>query len=474
MENLTSNDIVLYVNGQFQGTRGFQELEAHLPTEAGRLVSGIIEKSQGVFLWVSVVVLLLREGLTEGDTISDLQKVLETLPSDLEELYQSFWDTIKPQYVGHASRLFQIHQVSTTTLDVVTFWLADEDNALSEDINVLKDQRRLHIFQIMRRRLNSRTRGLLEISVDGTVDYLHRTVRDWIVPLWNVILSKSPPGFDPHLAMLKALAVEVSNSSYWGEGPASMSFEFWGRVSLCFYHAASTKDLQRNLPLLVQALDRMDADLDTVSKTCVYPNGTSPLYRNTASASMNLSLKHAAPPHWSTSQYTQTEGSFDNTFVGLAAQFAVLPYVREKISRYPALLHHSTSTHSILSCAILGFRYFSRPDIADITDIAAFSDEEIFAVRIELVRLLLGKGALALQPKESQYFPRDMPTREEIRKNAEIYRTICQQGDEIAASEYWNKVGELFDGQMEKERESLVKGQKRPFLSRLFKKKVKK
>ncbi|KAG3196136.1 hypothetical protein PC129_g24743 [Phytophthora cactorum] len=67
-----------------------------------------------------------------------------------------------------------------------------------------------------------------------------------------------------------------------------------------------------------------------------------------------------------------------------------------------------------------------------------------------------------------------MPTREEIRKNAEIYRTICQQGDEIAASEYWNKVGELFDGQMEKERESLVKGQKRPFLSRLFKKKVKK
>ncbi|KAL7974279.1 hypothetical protein HDV63DRAFT_399862 [Trichoderma sp. SZMC 28014] len=78
-----------------------------MPNEANRLMKGIAEKAKAVFLWVSVVVHLLREGLTEGDSLRHLQNMLDALPSDISDLYKSMWKGIKPQYIGHASRLFQ-------------------------------------------------------------------------------------------------------------------------------------------------------------------------------------------------------------------------------------------------------------------------------------------------------------------------------------------------------------------------------
>ncbi|KAL7902976.1 hypothetical protein HDV64DRAFT_237696 [Trichoderma sp. TUCIM 5745] len=36
--------------------------------------------------------------------------MLDALPSDISDLYKSMWKGIKPQYIGHASRLFQFAQ----------------------------------------------------------------------------------------------------------------------------------------------------------------------------------------------------------------------------------------------------------------------------------------------------------------------------------------------------------------------------
>ncbi|KAK4180836.1 hypothetical protein QBC36DRAFT_319183 [Triangularia setosa] len=53
-------------------------------------------------------------------------------------------------------------------------------------------QRRLHVQHIMRRRLASRTRGMLEITNSGRVEYPHRTAKDWIKPhKWPTILATS-------------------------------------------------------------------------------------------------------------------------------------------------------------------------------------------------------------------------------------------------------------------------------------------
>jgi hypothetical protein len=166
MEEFTTNDVQTFVQGELNRTRGYDELTLANPVGANRLMREIVRKAEGVFLWVSVVVRALRKGLTEGDSLKELRSLLRQLPTDLSELYLSIWHRIKPEYRPHSSRLFQIHYCSTMGLDAVTLYLADMDDeeAMSQDIVALTGRARQHITKTLLRRLNSRTRGLLEIS----------------------------------------------------------------------------------------------------------------------------------------------------------------------------------------------------------------------------------------------------------------------------------------------------------------------
>ncbi|KAH6976880.1 hypothetical protein EDB80DRAFT_593930, partial [Ilyonectria destructans] len=329
IEDLTAGDIEKFVKSEFQRTPGFRELRDALPSDASQLIDGIISKAQGVFLWVSVVVQTLRDGLTEGDRLADLQAVLDELPSDLSGLYQNIWSRMKPGYLAHSSQLFQIHRCSTSSLGAVTMWLADEENSLDENINIIRQQRARHILQVMKRRVNSRTGGLLEVSDYGQVDYLHRTVRDWILTIWPEICSKSPAQFDPHLALLKACTADIPDTSFWMDRGASIPDDFWDIVRTSFHHASLVRDYTPNIPFLVKVLDRLDSNLTEVSTSCRLANGTLPLYGHylaPRSSGDNL-------PHWSNTRYfspesTTTEGF--TPFLGLAAEYAVAPYVRQK------------------------------------------------------------------------------------------------------------------------------------------------
>lgn len=444
MEDLTTDDIGIFARGKFEETLAFRQLRDAMPSEAHRLMNGIAEKAGGVFLWVSIVVHLLREGLTEGDSLQDLQNMLDTLPSDISDLYKSIWRGIKPQYIGHASRLFQVHNCSTLPLDVITLWLADEENTLDYDINIVQADLQRHIVQIMTRRLDSRTRGLLEISIDGTVDYLHRTVREWILPIWPDICAKSPPSFDPHLQLLKALTVESSSSSLWAGHGILMPVTFWQRVSMCFHHASHILDTESNVEPLVRALDRLDADLSQVSKMYPLSDGTLPLYRNTAVLGMTMTAADAEPlPHWATTQYTQTDSSLHNTFIGLCAQFGVLPYVREKITHQPDLLKLPAKTHSVLACAVFGPEHFGRPDVIDA--MSRYLTTTSFDTRLALVCLLLEHEVLTLLPEQLALCPRDQATWNEVQQKVEFFNGRANQEQFKMQCEYWDAVSKLFD-----------------------------
>jgi hypothetical protein len=66
-----------FVGVKFEGNRGFLELKTIFPTETARLIRDIVRKSDGVFLWVSLVVKSLLEALTEGDGLVELQETID-------------------------------------------------------------------------------------------------------------------------------------------------------------------------------------------------------------------------------------------------------------------------------------------------------------------------------------------------------------------------------------------------------------
>ncbi|KAK8130640.1 hypothetical protein PG999_003020 [Apiospora kogelbergensis] len=222
MEDLTYDDIHKYVSSNFHQEPEFKTLEIREPVFAGELVENIVKKSSGVFLWVHLVVSSLVNGMTYGDRIVDLQKRLDLLPPDLEELYERLLSSLDPFYLEHAAQLLMIMEASLEPLTTIIMSFADEETV--ETVTSMSwrssslDQLSLR-HEGMVRRLNSRLKGLLEVSrprmnpgsassapAQPMVQYLHRTVKDFVASekaqtLLGPFIRKS---FDPHLSLCVA------------------------------------------------------------------------------------------------------------------------------------------------------------------------------------------------------------------------------------------------------------------------------
>ncbi|KAI1735239.1 hypothetical protein F4680DRAFT_435889 [Xylaria scruposa] len=428
LENLTEDDIRLYVQSNLSSNPGFREYKGALPEQSDDLVETIITKAQGVFLWVSVVVLYILEGLSEGDRWEELYDIINLLPDDLSQLYQRIWSTIKPGYIGQSSRLFQIHRASVGSLGVITLWLADHPDAFQIDAKTIFEQKDL-IFQAMRRRLSSRTRGLLEVSPRGHIGFLHKSVRDWINPIWADIVAKSDPIFDPHLCLVKAQTVCLLGSIMDNGHILRTSAQRydWLQVLDCFYHAANVHVSASNIPILVATLDRLNDKIEKFSHTPSKRNIVPLLYDETVLQSQ-ITSDRPFPP---------------NSLIGLAAQFGILEYVRHKVTVHPQLLRHRhrPPEASILANAILSPRYFDTtiedgvsPDIYQYYRLHNDS-----YVRFLLVKFLLGRGVA----KSSAVIPGNVTRSlcDEARsRRVQMPPIVMPSGEEM---DYWQTVAKL-------------------------------
>jgi len=262
MELLTRGDMVRFTRGNFQSNRAFMELRGTLRAEADELISGIVDKALGVFLWVSVVTRMILGGLTDGDSLPDLRVILDELPEELEALYSSLWGRIAPRYRPDAARTLTIFRTYTLSpqpelaeslpdpfrasgIPFHVFWVADGGAPADKT----------YITHTLKRRLASRTRGLLELTSSGQIDSLHRTVHDWLDTVWPRLEGVVPQEFDPNLGIINGIrSVNMEPASAWC---AAFSFNE-ALAILCFYFASRARPNNwQARSVLVQALDQV-------------------------------------------------------------------------------------------------------------------------------------------------------------------------------------------------------------------------
>jgi hypothetical protein len=150
----------------------------------------------------------LLEGLTDGERLSDLQKRLDSLPSDLETL---FWRILKSVDFERVSQLFQIMEASSMGLDIIKLSFADEDDpdfVFKLPTKPLPYGAVISRTERMTRRLNACSNGLLEpqgnhdqVNPRAIIGYLHRTVKDFIKKgdVWQTLLEATSPPFDTRM-----------------------------------------------------------------------------------------------------------------------------------------------------------------------------------------------------------------------------------------------------------------------------------
>ncbi|KAI1740933.1 hypothetical protein F4680DRAFT_447784 [Xylaria scruposa] len=231
MQDLTRNDILQYIRWRLYEHPRWPSL-ATKASQGNWLVEEIEKRARGVFLWVFLVARLLREGLTNRDSFSDICRRLESFPLELEAFFRQILESVEPFYHRKMSTTLQMAIVADEPLHAMAYDFHDQDYddegyVFHLPISPYTLQEEEDLKERMIWWLNSRTRGLLEINREtGTIDFLHRTVRDFLKTreMLDFIADKAPPQFNLSLFLLKVYTAIIKRSFFLGDGRKRRAF----------------------------------------------------------------------------------------------------------------------------------------------------------------------------------------------------------------------------------------------------------
>ena len=241
MQNLNRRDIETYVLETLVRDSKMMSLGNCVQARETGIVHQVANRAEGVFLWAVLSVRSLLNGLYDGDTFHELQERLDTLPTELQQLYRHMLKDLNPSYREQAAKMFLTVLEARKILRSELIGVLQLKYACEETANsaipvpqvALSTEERTSLCREMEKRISSRCCGLLEVRQQKSslarpenlvVEFLHRTVVEFLESEQmrvDIINSWLKGPFDPTLALLtsslretKALRLEAGVSPY--------------------------------------------------------------------------------------------------------------------------------------------------------------------------------------------------------------------------------------------------------------------
>lgn len=263
LQDLTRGDIRRFVSDKFHKNASFQTMAAR-DSQYHQLIEEVVNRAQGVFLWVYLVVQSLLQGLSGRDPMSDLYYRLDRLPQDLNEFFRHMISQIDDAYLkSRTVKMFQLALTAPEPPLVAIYTIVDE---MEQDPDFCeRDGLRLEYFEQLKetteRRLEARCKGLLEVSNLGSarawgatqgpffrdkVVFLHRTVRDFLnsTSLQELFGAECDMTYDAEFALFKATgaAIRVAATDNLASDAAASCDALLDQL---FYHAHKVEESSR-------------------------------------------------------------------------------------------------------------------------------------------------------------------------------------------------------------------------------------
>lgn len=271
VQDLTQDDIRVYIRDNLQEDNRFLELEKQDRGGANQLAAQIQKKADGVFLWVYLVVRSLLRGLANSDTMTDLQFRLDELPAELEKYFELMLSTIEPIYRPRTALVFRVMLAESRGVPIVTFHFVNQEAAppcteiepwSDEEIKTVVDQQRRQLNAICKDLLCISTRLEESAMLRTRVTFLHRTVIDFLKTseMEEMLSHQSVTAFNANLSLCRAYW--ATYKAYPGETPFRKRMDWkhqhllLGRI---FYHAKEV-EMQSGYPV-VDVLDEMNSNI---------------------------------------------------------------------------------------------------------------------------------------------------------------------------------------------------------------------
>jgi hypothetical protein len=205
------------------------------------------------------------------------------------------------------------------------------------------------IHPTLYRRLDTCTKGILELLPSGSVEFIHRCAKDWMLDpdIWEDICSMVPQGYEPRLEILKAANKSILQFDGAAYGDAKDDEYFfnqncWARIAAFLTLASQVPDSSQTNAQLIRELDRMN---ELFSKGRISPTEfTSRHWVSDIFFDGGWTCQHAVR-------------AVRYSFVGLTAQFGIHTYVVAKVLEHKELIQRSRwiLRPSLLESTIFGW-----------------------------------------------------------------------------------------------------------------------
>ena len=201
LEELSRLDMWKFANGRLESML----LQCHTSksrpndVEMQALVEDIVDKAEGVFLWVALVVKSIERGLTEGDMVSMLRQRVREFPADLEDFFRVMLSRIDRVYRSHTNQALKLACLYVNSPNVATFvdfWLIRQHPGglatprfpYEYHIETVSSSKWYDMILETRTMLSAACKDLLmlpyvesrEDAATIQVQFLHRTVYDFL------------------------------------------------------------------------------------------------------------------------------------------------------------------------------------------------------------------------------------------------------------------------------------------------------
>ncbi|KAI7256269.1 hypothetical protein KC343_g3911 [Hortaea werneckii] len=278
LEHFTEKDMARYIKDTLVSHESFARLTQE-DNRSKMFIKELKDTANGVFLWVTLAVRSLLRGLAKGDNLKMLQIRLRSLPKDLDAFFTRMLDSVEDCYRPYTAQALQLAVHSVDQVPVLVMWMLQYDDDTADEVSNCENAGEAYdLITSMQNQaiscVNNWCTDLLEVHQAKTlphtsrhavyeslrvvkVDFLHRTVRDYLKDgkIQAVLRDQAGVGFEPSSCLsglyLNLLAFARIRS---GKRDDIASFFYFAGVAMFYAKRLSYSDSR----LATEYLDQLD------------------------------------------------------------------------------------------------------------------------------------------------------------------------------------------------------------------------
>lgn len=223
VQDLTKNDMDNYIRELLVENKHFGKM-ARADSRYYDLIPRISARAEGVWLWVFLVVRDLLRDMRDKEPYDQLVIRLQSYPQELDKFYEDMMNRIDKVYQTESAQIMLL--ALKGVLDILTLpnlarW-SDPDLTATVPTAPITSGEMDTLYEEWVPGLQNRCRDLMQIRRDETyhgvlvyrIDFLHRTVRDFLEDKYRTTLrQRAPDGFDESFLLGRMIIRRMKRSN---------------------------------------------------------------------------------------------------------------------------------------------------------------------------------------------------------------------------------------------------------------------